>query len=269
MYARPHPVARYPVREAIERWLIAHLGITIDGTTVPESSGNITIDGTDVTEVTVDGTTVWTADAIPDSVIHHYPADEGSGSTIADSVGSADVTDFNGTWTSDGAFKGGTAPFFDRTDDDATVSATNPSAYTWAVRVRADSLGTESPTDRMVFSHAFDPVLKYNIDSDVWRFNDGASRAEVADSQSAVEGSIRYLFSGLNASTAELHVYDETKTLVGSDSFPSPNQTYTTSTRYIGDDGGGSRRWGGEIDNWYFADELFDSSDRQQILDQM
>ena len=75
------------------------LPITVDGTTIPESPGNITIDGTDVTEVTVDGTAVWTANAIPASgLLHNYDWSDGTTttSTVPDLAGSTDLT---GTFT--------------------------------------------------------------------------------------------------------------------------------------------------------------------------
>jgi len=69
--------------------------ITIDGTDV----STITIDGQDVSEITADGDVVYTA--IPDSGgSHQWDTDEGSGTTLADSIGSLDGTINGPTWTS-------------------------------------------------------------------------------------------------------------------------------------------------------------------------
>jgi hypothetical protein len=54
--------------------------------------------------------------AIPDSAIHQWKLDEGSGSTGADSIGTADGTVNGPTWVS-GTYKGGYALSGDGTDD--------------------------------------------------------------------------------------------------------------------------------------------------------
>lgn len=89
--------------------------ISIDGTDV----SGITIDGTEVTEVTVDGDVVYAPSAIPDSVTNRWKMDEGSGSTLADSVGSVSASTAGGaTWVSDTAATGGYYLRLDGVDDE-------------------------------------------------------------------------------------------------------------------------------------------------------
>lgn len=57
-----------------------------------------------------------TASAIPDSAIHRWKYSEGSGTTTADSIGTADGTINGATWVS-GTWQGGNALSFDVTDD--------------------------------------------------------------------------------------------------------------------------------------------------------
>jgi len=82
----------------------------IDGTEITGA----TIDGQDVSEITVDGDTVFTA--IPDSVVHHYHFDEGSGTTATDSEGAADATVSGATYTTD-SLAGSHALSFDGSND--------------------------------------------------------------------------------------------------------------------------------------------------------
>jgi len=66
---------------------------SIDGTDITVA----TIDGTDVQEITVDGDVVFSAEpALPSSMVHRYKMNEGSGTTISDSVGSHSDGNLNG-----------------------------------------------------------------------------------------------------------------------------------------------------------------------------
>jgi len=101
---------------------------SIDGTDITGA----TIDGTDVTEITVDGDTVFTAGArAPADAIHHWPFNEGSGSTVNNILSTEDITLNNPNWTS-GTFEGGTANEFNGTNDegDATVDISSLSEFT-------------------------------------------------------------------------------------------------------------------------------------------
>jgi len=61
---------------------------SIDGTDITGA----TIDGTDVTEITVDGQTVFSKQVGPATLTHQYLAENFTGSSWTDSVGSADMT---------------------------------------------------------------------------------------------------------------------------------------------------------------------------------
>jgi len=89
---------------------------SIDGTDITGA----TIDGTDVQEITVDGQTVFQAVTIPNSAINQYKLDEGSGTTVADSIASNDLTTSGSpTWYSDSDLVGGQGLDFDGSDDEA------------------------------------------------------------------------------------------------------------------------------------------------------
>jgi len=84
--------------------------INIDGTDISSA----TIDGENVSEITIDGQTVFTS--IPDSAIHQWKFDEGAGTTVADSIGSADGSVSGPAWVS-GEYIGDNALNGDGTDD--------------------------------------------------------------------------------------------------------------------------------------------------------
>lgn len=92
--------------------------IDIDNTDVSD----ITIDGQNVSEVTADGQTVFTA--IPDSAVHRWPMDEGSGTTVADAIGNADITLNGAEWDSaTSTWIGGRATAYNGSGDYGVVSA--------------------------------------------------------------------------------------------------------------------------------------------------
>lgn len=67
-----------------------------------------------------------TVSAIPDSVVNRWPINEGSGTTFADAVGTADGTWFGGTWVADSNFIGGYGYSLDGVDDYGDTGATCP-----------------------------------------------------------------------------------------------------------------------------------------------
>ena len=82
--------------------------IEINGQTVSD----VVVNGQSVDEITANGQTVFTA--TPD---HRWPATEGSGLTIADSIGSADATHPHDQWTGSDDYIGETAPNLDGTNE--------------------------------------------------------------------------------------------------------------------------------------------------------
>jgi hypothetical protein len=117
---------------------------SIDGTDITGA----TIDGTDVQEITVDGDTVFTAAPdLPNSAIHQWRFDEGSGSTAADSIGTNDGTISGATWTSVSDLVGGFGLSFDQTDDEvdfSTVSAVNSGlGHAVAITINLDNQNTQ------------------------------------------------------------------------------------------------------------------------------
>jgi len=110
---------------------------SIDGTDITGA----TIDGTDVTEITVDGQTVFSAAQIPNAVGHRWKADEGSGSTVGDSIGTGDLS-YNGSWGS-GEGNGNAYLQFDGSNDRAFLGTSDFDFddFSWAMWFNPETLG--------------------------------------------------------------------------------------------------------------------------------
>jgi len=217
-----------------------------DGTEVSEV---ILPDGSTASEVIApDGRTGF--GAIPDSVVNRLPLNEGSGTFVEASVGSADGTLNNGgTWVDDSAYPNGTAPAFNDADNDyATWTPRSTTPITWTVGV---DVGSMSSGDNYIWGQNVAPLLSYNANNDNWRLvsEGGKEQTTVSESQSTVEGSIRFLAARLDASDLKLDVYQsDATTKVGSSSASSPNTAFDGSTNYFGDrEQGGGDGWDGQI----------------------
>lgn len=79
------------------------------------------------------------ASVIPDSAVHQWPFDEGSGTSLADAIGSADGTLTGATWVSDSSSVGGWRLSFDGIDDEAewTVDISQYSEWMYSFTVQA------------------------------------------------------------------------------------------------------------------------------------
>jgi len=81
----------------------------------------------DSEDVTIDGGTFSLASAIPDSVVNRYPIDEGSGTTVADTISGDDGSFVSGpTWNSRSDAIGGYELAFDGIDDGVNTLADSP-----------------------------------------------------------------------------------------------------------------------------------------------
>ena len=77
---------------------------------------------------------------IPDSGVHQWPFDEGSGTTLTDAIGNDDGTLNGGAWTS-GTYEGGEAIDFDGTGDYAdfpAISAMDSSNAPYTIAITID-----------------------------------------------------------------------------------------------------------------------------------
>jgi hypothetical protein len=201
-------------------------------------------------------------DSIPEQAIHYYPMDEGSGSTLADAVGSADFTTNGGvTWVSDSRYTGGVAPSFDGTDDYAQGSPDLSTPFTAIIRTYTTGLGSSSPTYRSVLVHADDSsnLLVYTVGGDEWRGDQ--PRTQVADADATGEH-ILALTSGNNQT--ELRVYNGDESLHGSDS-ASGEMSYTGAVNLARWDDN-SRYWDGEFDTLTIADSVLSQTEIEDII---
>jgi len=111
---------------------------SIDGTDITGA----TIDGTDVQEITVDGQTVFSAGPDLTDVIYRWKMDEGTGTTVNDSVGSLNGSLVGGpTWVTDANSVGGAHLDFDGSNDRVDFgSVTNEPQMTAAMWINFDNL---------------------------------------------------------------------------------------------------------------------------------
>lgn len=104
----------------------------------------------DAEDIKIDSGVVKLATGIPDSAIHQYKLDEGSGSTAADSIGDNDLAISGASWYSNG-FTGGYALDFDGTDDEAVgdyiPECGGESAFSIAFTLDLDKCGDRDADD--------------------------------------------------------------------------------------------------------------------------
>jgi len=209
-----------------------------------------------------DGTVLW--NAIPDSEIHHHPGTEGSGTAIADVVGSADLTLNTDDWISESGYEGGVGFNMDG-DNSATASLTQPTARTRIIRFDAGALSGQT---LYVFSHNPFPALGYSERGDVWRYSDGADNQITISDATVPNSGIWIAVVRMDSSTQYLGLYDNAKTLQYENTRSNPNTTYDGSTFYLGQQGGGARHWSGSVDpNMETFDAYLTDQEVTDVLD--
>jgi len=220
-----------------------------DGT---EVSKVILPDGSAASEVIApDGSTVFAG--IPDSVVNRVPFTEGSGTTAAATVGSADVTLNNGgDWISSGEFRGGTTAEFGASGEDGQWSPYTNIPITITTRVRIDPNGLPSPFFNYIYyfqgSGDSGAGLVGTPNSNEWiaADNNATNTARVGDSLNG--GDVRILAYRLRSSEMRLDVYQkDATTKVGSASVSNPDTSFSSSTLTVGNDPS-DRTFGDSID---------------------
>lgn len=171
---------------------------------------------------------------IPDSVVNRLPLDEGSGTSVSDTVGSADGTLSNGgTWVSDTAYRGDTAPSFDASNGDyGEWQPRTQAPITWTMRVRLDSTFSESFP--YVFGHDLYPAVFVDSGNNEWALRDTDTN-DIRVSDSGLKGSVRILACRLTASQKAIDVYDASLNKIGSNSSSSSSDTFGSATMYFAD----------------------------------
>lgn len=91
-------------------------------------------------------------DELPDSVVNRWPIDEGSGTTFADAIGTADGTWNGGSWVSDSSYIGGFGYSLDGTDDNGDTGATMP-AGSMGLGITVDFSSTKSTFQYITAAH--------------------------------------------------------------------------------------------------------------------
>lgn len=200
--------------------------------------------------------------AIPDSVIHHWTMDDGSGTTFVDSVGGADAS-FDGTWESDGVY--GDYAYFGGSDEATTDSAISldvagADVFTIGAAIKPDFDSSRSAISTITrwFPDSQNNFVLWWDDTQEWQW--GWSNTNLYFSPSftqndwftismtvASDGSAEGFFDGAQQFT------DSWGSAVGSAVLP------------IGHDDG-SRHWVGGLRNLFIADEVLTQTEIQSIL---
>ena len=194
--------------------------------------------------------------------------DEGSGTTLSDAEGNHNGVLNQSTWTSDPAFRGGTAPFFDREDDYGYLDHSNPTEFSVVIRARADADLSGGLNDKFLWSHQLKPGVSYNIDSETWNFWNTADvgKIELPEAQSTVEGSDRIIAYRLSSSQLSANIYDDGGNEIASDVNTNATTGYDANRMYLAWDNDGDRYWGDNLDMLTLANEHLSDSDLDTVL---
>jgi len=219
-------------------------------------------DGSEVSEVrTGAGDVLFSGSAIPDSATHQYKLDEGSGSTVIDSIGSNDLTNSGGTWESDSNAKGGYRISLDGSNDNingpSVAEIGNDTAFSIAITLNPDNFDStyqlfmhQDPDRGNMFTTTFES--DGNIKGGV-RFSGGSS---ITAGQSISTGSkqrIVYTYDG--SSTVTCYVDKNASTSGGTIRAVTNNDKF-----FIGENAAGDRNAPCNVDNLIIADEEWSQS---------
>jgi hypothetical protein len=245
--------------------------INIDGTN--ENYSNVTIDGQDVEQITIDGQDVLSP--IPDAVDHRWRMAEGSGSTLADAVGSVSAT-LNGGWTTGSRFTGGAATTYNDanndnwiTDTGIAVNTAQATATAWTANLTGDDFGRIFNTSG---DPATDPSDGWDVDVDF-----GADPAEIRlkhfsnGSFSGVAASITvsdlsqdiFWAITLDGNSGRIRAWDSNNNLLG-DASGSEARGTTASETLVGM-GGDGFYLSGTVDDPMTADKQLTDSELATI----
>lgn len=203
---------------------------------------------------------------IRDSVVNHWPTDDGSGSTLTDNQGTADGTISGATWVSDSAAVGGHYLSYDGTDDHVALPPSTLS-YTTAGDYTLTAWVNPSISDRQA-------VLAYHE-------NGGAGvslEMSASGNLQLTHHNVAFVESSLSIPTgqwsfvagrwddsagqATFDVNDASDTVTAS----SPNTPSNPVSR-IGSIDATAFPWSGNIDETTGADTALSDSDIQQLRD--
>lgn len=208
-------------------------------------------------------TQVTTEISTPSQAIHHYPMNEESGITLADVVGSADITVAGPGLSYDSRYTGGVAPSFDGEDDYAQGQPDLSTPFTVIIRVYTDGLGTSSPNYRTVICDADDNnnSLLYDVGNNVWRVN--TPRVDIADSDPTGE---HILALRSDSNQTSLRLYDSSGSLIDSNSVSGPMDF--SGQVNLGRWTDATRLWDGTLDNLTVCDGYLNATEINNIVNE-
>jgi hypothetical protein len=241
--------------------------ISIAGSDVSE----ITIDGEQVEEVTADGDVVWSAgSSLPNSATHHYPMGEGSGTTVADAIGSNDFSLTGTSWTSDSGYNGGYGTVYDGTDDYGSASTVSALGVgkAFAVAITIDFNDIANTGSKSIIAHnrsnsdRFAVGLIQDDDGVAAGLYDGSSFQGVSSGGVSESNRYRVVYNYDGNGSGEL--YTNTSELTGSNSPPTSTGSAGLA---IGRRLNGDLYYNGEMDDFLICDSQLSDSEIQDDYD--
>jgi len=225
------------------------------------SIGSIRLgDGSEIAEVrTGAGDVLFSGSAIPDSAVHQWKIDEGTGSNAADSIGNNDFSITGATWTDESNAVGGEILDLDGVDDgleasyDSLLSGPNDFSVAFTLDMsdtNLDPFGSAMIVTNETGSGSGGDGLFISIGNSgsgnmEWSSTDGNFKHNASFDISGLGGLTR--FCGTHDASNGWTIYvDSNSQSLGSD---NANQDSTNQGLYIGENGAGNKRLQSRVDN--------------------
>ncbi len=217
--------------------------------------------------------------AIPDSDIHQYRMEEGSGTSLSDSRGSVPATLFGGGWTTSSRSFFDHATVYDGTDDywladsPLAVNGQTYSAWVWINRSGAGTVFPRVVATNNDPSNNFSDGWEFCIRDDpgnvrpgelVVRHADAGSRNFIYESGGGVIPSGEDIFIGLsgNGDSASVYVWDTSAQIDSGSGTASRGQTADTSVIGMATNG---QYLSGDVSAVGFSDQEYTEQDFADI----
>jgi hypothetical protein len=196
--------------------------------------------------------------AIPDSVIHHWKFEEGSGNVVSDSVGTNNGSLSGPTFDSDAAVGDHSLSF----NEGDLVDISNIDLLTGDFAISVWIKTTETNDGAIIAENDSSANAEYRLviqDGSLRFLSQGNTFTHLA---SLNDGTFHHVVVTRNGSTLEFYIDNSS---VFSDSFS--NTTTNNQTTRMGVNGSftGNDQFSGNIDDMMIADEGFDSSDVNSV----
>ena len=195
--------------------------------------------------------------AIPDSVVHQWPMDEGSGSTVADNIGDADLTISQAEWGTDTDYVGEHYLDFDQGDSEQIDSNQTNVGDTGCVVATVWLDNIVSGENRM-FTHNDtngDNRIYLMVEEEEWAWGLAASIDQKTGVSPSTNTNYRF---GLNWDEGSYQVFVD-GSVIDSGSYSGTLSDTTSGEWVFGEEFG--QPLDGRLDNVIFSEEPFSSDE--------